>query len=139
MRMSDWSSDVCSSDLADLCLDPCRQRVVEHEARAQLHEQHHAHVALPVLPNDDRFLDLLQLLDLVVDLSRADANAARVQRGVGAPVDDDAVVLGQLDEVAVVPDVGIGLEIGGAIARRSEEHKSELQSIMRITYAVFCL
>src|SRR3546814_10748260 len=102
MRISDWSSDVCSSDL-------------------------HAHVALPVLPNDDRFLDLLQLLDLAVDLSRADANAARVQRGVGAPVDDDAVVLGQLDEVAVVPDV------------RSEEHTSELQSLMRISYAVFCL
>src|SRR3546814_10088281 len=26
-----------------------------------------------------------------------------------------------------------------SIARRSEEHTSELQSIMRITYAVFCL
>src|SRR3546814_7198995 len=27
----------------------------------------------------------------------------------------------------------------GATARRSEEHKSELQSLMRISYAVFCL
>src|SRR3546814_6780307 len=33
------------------------------------------------------------------------------------------------------------VEIGGPIgfADRSEEHKSELQSLMRISYAVFCL
>src|SRR3546814_12443392 len=28
---------------------------------------------------------------------------------------------------------------GGGAARRSEEHTSELQSLMRISYAVFCL
>src|SRR3546814_2837878 len=32
-----------------------------------------------------------------------------------------------------------GLEDGGHPARRSEEHTSELQSLMRISYAVFCL
>src|SRR3546814_8566516 len=32
-----------------------------------------------------------------------------------------------------------GLEIAGVIAARSEEHTSELQSLMRISYAVFCL
>src|SRR3546814_7891444 len=31
-----------------------------------------------------------------------------------------------------------GLSLGDA-AQRSEEHTSELQSLMRITYAVFCL
>src|SRR3546814_6472636 len=31
------------------------------------------------------------------------------------------------------------LEIGSAQAGRSEEHTSELQSLMRISYAVFCL
>src|SRR3546814_7758391 len=29
--------------------------------------------------------------------------------------------------------------LGGGPNRRSEEHKSELQSLMRISYAVFCL
>src|SRR3546814_9969263 len=29
--------------------------------------------------------------------------------------------------------------IGGIIVKRSEEHTSELQSLMRISYAVFCL
>src|SRR3546814_3986832 len=33
--------------------------------------------------------------------------------------------------------VGIDIELGDAI--RSEEHTSELQSLMRISYAVFCL
>src|SRR3546814_6607722 len=28
---------------------------------------------------------------------------------------------------------------GGAVPQRSEEHTSELQSLMRISYAVFCL
>src|SRR3546814_17931083 len=36
--------------------------------------------------------------------------------GVGATVDDDTVVPGQLDEVAVAPDARIGLEVGGAVA-----------------------
>src|SRR3546814_7897802 len=31
------------------------------------------------------------------------------------------------------------LEAGAKVADRSEEHKSELQSLMRIPYAVFCL
>src|SRR3546814_7288943 len=32
-----------------------------------------------------------------------------------------------------------GGEWGGPIAQRSEEHTSELQSLMRLSYAVFCL
>src|SRR3546814_11413455 len=48
--------------------------------------------------------------------SDLDAHAARIEGGVGAAVDDDAVVPGQLDEVAVAPDARIGLEVGGAVA-----------------------
>src|SRR3546814_7971563 len=33
----------------------------------------------------------------------------------------------------------VGLPIAGDVAERSEEHTSELQSLMRISYAVFCL
>src|SRR3546814_6238159 len=40
----------------------------------------------------------------------------------------------------VQPDaVGIGDRLAGHRADRSEEHTSELQSLMRISYAVFCL
>src|SRR3546814_3694061 len=34
---------------------------------------------------------------------------------------------------------GIGLGVIGIDGTRSEEHTSELQSLMRISYAVFCL
>src|SRR3546814_9932054 len=43
------------------------------------------------------------------------------------------------------PHVGVNALVVGAdadleeVARRSEEHTSELQSLMRISYAVFCL
>src|SRR3546814_5805983 len=40
-------------------------------------------------------------------------------------------------QVAVAPGVGYGEEGEGFV--RSEEHTSELQSLMRISYAVFCL
>src|SRR3546814_10383059 len=35
--------------------------------------------------------------------------------------------------------VGVERDAGGVAAGRSEEHTSELQSLMRISYAVFCL
>src|SRR3546814_7539915 len=42
-----------------------------------------------------------------------------------------------------VPDAmamrGVASQIDSTTARRSEEHTSELQSLMRISYAVFCL
>src|SRR3546814_3032635 len=47
--------------------------------------------------------------------------------------------LGLRDDVAVAVEQG-GRGIGGFTDdRRSEEHTSELQSLMRISYAVFCL
>src|SRR3546814_8437762 len=35
--------------------------------------------------------------------------------------------------------IGIGRFVARPVAGRSEEHTSELQSLMRISYAVFCL
>src|SRR3546814_2108156 len=93
MRISDWSSDVCSSDLAhqdrrgEEIFDPmfADERDDEHRDRGGRRRDH------PGPPagegNDDRDRD----------------------RGIEAD------------------------------ARRSEEHTSELQSLMRSSYAVFCL
>src|SRR3546814_6920720 len=47
-----------------------------------------------------------------------------------------AVPCGQYD---LVEQLNGGLDAGGGSHRRSEEHTSELQSLMRISYAVFCL
>src|SRR3546814_1402616 len=104
MRISDWSSDVCSSDLAD-ALEVLL--VVVHRRRsampAQLHQRGIGRQ--PVQPCAERAFE-----------------AVRGQRLPGA----DEGVLGQV--------VGVL-----AAAARSEEHTSELQSLMRISYAVFCL
>src|SRR3546814_10785867 len=45
----------------------------------------------------------------------------------------------QPDVMALAKGLGGGFPIGAILATRSEEHTSELQSLMRISYAVFCL
>src|SRR3546814_1635360 len=82
MRISDWSSDVCSSDLDS----SRRQRGL-------------------ALPGERR---------CAPDADRGDRDAGRAASGVGQ-----------------------GRQCPPA-CRRSEEHTSELQSLMRISYAVFC-
>src|SRR3546814_3345278 len=69
-------------------------------------------------------------------------------RGV---TEHDALIAGAFVLVTALVDalrdvrrlrVEVVLELGGIVAhasRRSEEHTSELQSLMRISYAVFCL
>src|SRR3546814_12414503 len=50
------------------------------------------------------------------------------------------MVNGELKELAIEGAISVfGAEIYAASAIRSEEHTSELQSLMRISYAVFCL
>src|SRR3546814_10531869 len=97
MRISDWSSDVCSSDLR-----PCVA----------------AAVGLPRLRRRGHAGGLRAG-------SRAPGGRGAGALPAGAPGDDDQRH----------PD---GAGIGGG-AGRSEEHTSELQSLMRISYAVFCL
>src|SRR3546814_5033731 len=56
--------------------------------------------------------------------------------GSGALEGDEVV-----EAVGGAPDPFVGSELQHGVAEvgRSEEHTSELQSIMRISYAVFCL
>src|SRR3546814_7660978 len=109
MRISDWSSDVCSSDLVDRVLHHDRHATgklqgpgglsddLDAEGRmrcACLHRCRHAHHLVDAGQRRDR------------DIRQGD------QRDT---------------------------ESGITCSRRSEEHTSELQSLMRISYAVFCL
>src|SRR3546814_3415551 len=112
MRISDWSSAVCSSDLRVAGED-----VLQASAALEVPEPHRAVVA-----------------------GRNRVAAAVDQRhGVHRAL----VVVEHLDGLLVlqVPQDKAVVEAGGdgAVALRSEEHTSELQSLMRISYAVFCL
>src|SRR3546814_5324964 len=50
-------------------------------------------------------------------------------------------VFGSITRVVMIPDrdVGFAIMMNSEDSGRSEEHTSELQSLMRISYAVFCL
>src|SRR3546814_7551211 len=125
MRISDWSSDVCSSDLTwktrpDGLRDP---------------PTHQDPLARPTRASRPRLAR--------AESPRAGATAAgggipRLRgRGLGArararadrPADAQRR-LGRVRQRARMAQLRL---------RRSEEHPSELQSLMRIPYAVFCL
>src|SRR3546814_2713978 len=93
MRISDWSSDVCSSDLIG-----------------------GSRCGLPFV---------LDLFDGTLDVRRGDGV-------VGSENNRVTFAAEKLQPAAGIP---VGVESG----RRSEEHTSELQSLMRTSYAVFCL
>src|SRR3546814_8566146 len=92
MRISDWSSDVCSSDLAFQSIGPAAIKLGQTLATR------------PDLVGEDAANDLLRLQDALPPVPFATIRA-QMEQSFG----------------------------------RSEEHTSELQSLMRISYAVFCL
>src|SRR3546814_3740529 len=79
-------------------------------------------------------------------LFRSRANA-RIDRPPVGQFDDRAVsgrqplCIGWTDRRLDLHLAGVGdaVELGLRLNKRSEEHTSELQSLMRISYAVFCL
>src|SRR3546814_3928881 len=101
MRISDWSSDVFSSDLK-------RRRLNSY-------------------PSDRRApCQIARPLSKAARLDRSNRHAARLFRFRSAER-QDRDPRGQ-EHLAPLAD-----------AVRSEEHTSELQSLLRISYAVFCL
>src|SRR3546814_9515462 len=134
MRISDWSSDVCSSDLP---------RDVGAEARFQGFEIHPACLgcrnvldrearegrgrgigAVRAFWDEDHSAVLAARFERRLDAENAAEFAMRARLGRHR----DAVHTGELDQP-------FGELVDHRI--RSEEHTSELQSLMRISYAVF--
>src|SRR3546814_7587029 len=124
MRISDWSSDVCSSDLervgqgASVALDGYL---------ALLHRLEQGGLRLR-----RRAVDLVGEQQVcehrpLTEAERPRSAGCRVRR-----VDELAQQLGG-------HQVGRELDPCEVERQRSEEHTSELQSLMRSSYAVFCL
>src|SRR3546814_1943643 len=103
MRISDWSSDVCSSDLHDAGFGAARLPVpvVRVDQRS---------VGRPFGLHDDRRAAVGAALR---EQPPAQRRISRHLEQLGARVEQQDM--------------------------RSEEHTSELQSLMRTSYAVFCL
>src|SRR3546814_9290366 len=116
MRISDWSSDVCSSDLFELT--PSERRPALAKAIADLLDgEVFAEMNDYVREDLIDALEPHEVADIASELDTDDAVA--IIEDLDA--DDQREVLRAME-----PD-------------RSEEHTSELQSLMRISYAVFCL
>ena len=79
---------------------------------AQPDEQDDPLVVVLPLTDDQALDDLGNLLDLPIDLRRADPHPARVQRRIGSAVDDQAVLLRDLGVVGVPPHARVVGEIG---------------------------
>src|SRR3546814_2392083 len=114
MRISDWSSYVCSSDLTKRSGRRFQNRL---ELRGKF---------------------ILARAEGAVEGGRADGEGVDARLGKGADAreavdatgDHESAPGGTASRPLQLQRVGLG---------RSEEHTSELQSLMRISYAVFCL
>src|SRR3546814_4823932 len=130
MRISDWSSDVCSSDLLARLQIPVLRRAVQQFLHGNLRSQDQ--VGETFILDRDRRLYLMQR-----GLERSDAGRQRsFQMDVPR---DDAFVDHQPRAPRQIAVLRREEAHEGRARRRSEEHTSELQSLMRISYAVFCL
>src|SRR3546814_6260301 len=124
MRISAWSSDVCSSDLSCVGL--------RHMRLAALVHQDHGEIGNRLRIDLGQRQDALVCHGGALDIVRAIRQAKTVQQG-----DDARPVAAELED---------GGGIGGLqscrdrrVVERSEEQTSELPSLMRHPYAVFCL
>src|SRR3546814_6800088 len=112
MRISDWSSDVCSSDLIGF----------GHAPELQHSDTIFGSECLGHRPGDGRApnheaLEIADPRPRSVEMSEVQGPDRRHTTRKG-----DALFVDQVGKTG-----------------RSEEHTSELQSLMRISYAVFCL
>src|SRR3546814_1177977 len=124
MRISDWSSDVCSSDLFGL---PC----VIYMGEVDIERQQ---------PNVFRMKLLGAEVRAVKSGSRTLKDAMNeALRDWVTNVEDTFYIIGTVAGPHPYPMLVRDFQSVIGEETRSEEHTSELQSLMRISYAVFCL
>src|SRR3546814_3061237 len=129
MRISDWSSDVCSSDL----------RISAEELYERLIERQYKRIALftgQITNGDERH-------QIVEDWAAARIDVVVATSAFGMGVDKSnvrPVVNACLPEGPSRWSQEIGRAArAGHQGLRSEDHPSALHSLMRISYSVFCL
>src|SRR3546814_6520186 len=139
MRSSDWSSDVCSSDLLERAATVDAQVPSPHEVACDdpLVGQEHPDVVGRGALGDLDLADLTRAArgrDLSLD-PEPGGRGGHHEHDEDAEHDDEGSTASRrsVAHLHVLVVVVVRVEV------RSEEHTSELQSLMRISYAVFCL
>src|SRR3546814_2241018 len=126
MRISDWSSDVCSSDLSKFTKITCFGRKDPGNSVEPIGE--------PAVEKGFVGRALFGERQVALALERLDGlQQHRLARGSATVEEASERRQGPGPEPAIDGDVGIvaGTSVEGV---RSEEHTSELQSLMRISY-----
>src|SRR3546814_8085638 len=117
MRISDWSSDVCSSDLQGNDLP-----------RSPAFTLNTGFVGTPVVG-----------LDISFDIRFTDSYYSDVFKDARAKTDPYVLANAQISYRTGAARIFAAVtNLFNTTDVRSEEHTSELQSLMRISYAVFC-
>src|SRR3546814_4461973 len=139
MRISDWSSDVCSSDLHFVLelLDDLRRNDPQAPVKVELFglgqpQFARAYPGQEQQPDAKLGLPAARVVEpeLLKELGHLGQVEIRIVGHRGLGFGHHVQVRGRVDLQPLGDDQGIA---------RSEEHTSELQSLMRISYAVFCL
>src|SRR3546814_8389673 len=126
MRISDWSSDVCSSDLGSAH----GARIARRGAQSALCAGAYPRAQPPRAARNHRQRDPGSARSMAIHVALgARSYPIHIERGLLGRAADHLVPLARGRTMAIVTDENV----------RSEEHTSELQSLMRISYAVFCL
>src|SRR3546814_2620962 len=126
MRISDWSSDVCSSDLADVNMRDFGKSVIRTGEEALAPE------------SAERLREMKREID------------AALRNLVRAGIEDKSIAAGDVTMIAFTLAGALnwpgrwynpakGRSISDVAEAKIGRHTSELQSLMRISYAVFCL
>src|SRR3546814_5080554 len=140
MRISDWSSDVCSSDLqtwyrVDLLFFHRKLRclvIIDLKLGALTHaDVGQMHLYCNYAKEHWTFAEENPPVGLILCADKGHALARYALEGLPNKVM-------AANYKMVLPDAAV-LQKELENTRRSEEHTSELQSLMRISYAVFCL
>src|SRR3546814_5507561 len=151
MRIRDWSSDVCSSDLENCARIALPQQRPAVAPSGSFHQR----VDVAIDPDCDPPVEDQRARFIVDECATASGNHAMPlfdQPGDHSPfaiakigfaefVEDfaDGALGCALDFLVGVDEVTVEDAGQPAPNGRSEEHTSEIQSLMRISYAVFCL
>src|SRR3546814_1157087 len=147
MRISDWSSDVCSSDLVK---DDWENRTLKMVVRVDQTRASRAGITSADIAASlnaalsgtqiSTFRETEQAIPIVLRGAKSDQLTIDRLRSLTVFSADGshAVPLLEVAEFAGIPEDAV-IHRRNQVRTRSEEHTSELQSLMRISYAVLCL
>src|SRR3546814_1912898 len=124
MRISDWSSDVCSSDLFPITVLVTKQTATGKRVVPVTYYPFLVTEQFDEWPEKDRRQRHWALIE----------DAPRV-----AYREDLLPLIKQFEDLRPWIIEAVGQYRSSQPEERSEEHTSELQSLMRTSYAVFCL